>query len=228
MATKTRQYRILVVEDDDNYRESECALLRAKGYEAYSASNPEEAKPLFSKQSFHLSLIDNQMPERTGETRDDAGIKFARWIKENHPYTGRIIITKLEDIEIAKQALLPEEEKGEKIVDAYFQKQHIASGRVKDLLSLVSDNLSNRPLIWLASWGGYPNEVDSLDFWGEQGVVEHDIERFGTGSVRLESGLFKASMARGYYVNRIKKGTTVKARAVRASRLEVLPLGNEY
>ena len=222
-----RKYRILVVDDDPIYRESECAILRSEGYEVSAASNPDEAQRILGENAFHLILIDNQMPDSKGELRDDAGQQLALWIKNHHPCTNRVIITSLTDVELVKKAVKVLEKYEGELVNDYFYKDDITKGRVGDLKSIVNRILTNR-LVSVTEWSDYPHQVDPLDFWGEEGIAERDFTGSDTGAVSFRLGSMKACIAEHAHVTRIRKGTKVRGRVVRGGRVEVMPIRTEY
>ena len=69
--------KILVVEDDDFFRDAICDLLKKK-YEVLSAPNGKIAKEIISMQDFDLILSDIQMPGLTG-------LELLEWSKHHKP-----------------------------------------------------------------------------------------------------------------------------------------------
>jgi CheY-like chemotaxis protein len=60
--------RILLVDDDFNYRKILEALLKSSGFSVFLASNGMEALEYLQKQKFHLVVMDIQMPFMDGIT----------------------------------------------------------------------------------------------------------------------------------------------------------------
>lgn len=58
--------KILIVEDDQFFREAVCDLLKKKSYEVFEAGSGQAALELILKQEFDLVLSDIQMPGMTG------------------------------------------------------------------------------------------------------------------------------------------------------------------
>jgi len=58
--------RILVVEDDDGFRELVCEILGSHGYRVLSATDGREAMDLATKQKPDLILLDLAMPQIDG------------------------------------------------------------------------------------------------------------------------------------------------------------------
>src|SRR5687768_4950338 len=65
----TEHHRILVVEDDDDLRESLCSVLEGEGYRPIPASNGQEALDCIGRIGVpSLVLLDLNMPVMNGET----------------------------------------------------------------------------------------------------------------------------------------------------------------
>ncbi|MEK6555900.1 MAG: HD domain-containing phosphohydrolase [Bdellovibrionota bacterium] len=77
--------RILVVEDDDFFRDAVCDALKKK-FTVLSAPNGKAAKDIMTLQDFDLVVSDIQMPNLTG-------IELLEWAKTNKPDTPFIIMT---------------------------------------------------------------------------------------------------------------------------------------
>ncbi len=60
------RHRILVVDDDAATREALAGVLGSEGYDVSLAESAEEALDLLRRDSFHLALIDHQLPGRSG------------------------------------------------------------------------------------------------------------------------------------------------------------------
>ena len=80
------QHRILVVEDDAGAREAMQAILEAQGYAVRTAGSAEEALDHFRRDSFHLALIDHQLPGKSGT-------ELTGLIADAAPMTGVVLIT---------------------------------------------------------------------------------------------------------------------------------------
>jgi CheY-like chemotaxis protein len=61
-----KNLRILVVEDDDGFRELVCEILGSHGYRVLSATDGREAMDLATKQKPDLILLDLAMPQIDG------------------------------------------------------------------------------------------------------------------------------------------------------------------
>ncbi len=65
--TKIKKARLLVVDDDRNFRETLAELLESNGYEVRAAANGREAISLLQLEDSDLTLCDWKMPESGGE-----------------------------------------------------------------------------------------------------------------------------------------------------------------
>src|SRR6266850_868868 len=124
MEQAPRKYRILFVDDDDRYRESACLLLSNENYELQEARDSRSAKLSLADRPFHLCLLDSQMPDDSGEMRDDAGLEVAKLMRKYCFYASRIIWTSFEKIEFVKKAI------AEHLVHGYYSKLDVALGNV--------------------------------------------------------------------------------------------------
>jgi DNA-binding NtrC family response regulator len=90
--------RILVVEDDQDFRELLVDHLKNCGYQAEGVSDGQEAFELLEKKDFSLVLLDLLLP-------DGNGMDLLRWIKENLNLTEVIVITGHGTIKTAVEAM---------------------------------------------------------------------------------------------------------------------------
>ncbi|MGE0762348.1 MAG: response regulator [Bdellovibrionales bacterium] len=70
--------RILVVEDDNHFREAICDFLKRKQYDVFQAPNGKAAKEIISVQDLNIVLTDIQMPGLTG-------IELMEWALKHKP-----------------------------------------------------------------------------------------------------------------------------------------------
>lgn len=61
-----KQVKILVVDDDNNLRETLADLLEIEGYKVYQASNGKECLDLVASEFFNIILMDFNLPDETG------------------------------------------------------------------------------------------------------------------------------------------------------------------
>lgn len=62
----TKEYKILLVEDDDNIRDILCEILKDEGYVVTPAVDGQEATEILQKKSFDLLISDFRMPRMNG------------------------------------------------------------------------------------------------------------------------------------------------------------------
>jgi CheY-like chemotaxis protein len=219
MEDAKRQYRILLVDDDDDYRESMFLLLENEDYMIKQADDAPSAKQMLTATAFHLCLLDLQMPDDSGELKDDTGLEVAKWMIQHCFYTSRIILTSHEKIEFVKRAIR------ERLVQGYYAKGDVASGVVGSLSELVANTFAER-LVTVSLKNEMPLKVDALEFWDEVGLVERDLHENARGVVRFKSASVMAHIHRAAGVSRIRTGTEVIGRAVFGGEVEVLPVTN--
>lgn len=85
MPTESR-HRILVVEDDPDFRANLVEWLVDSGYAVHEAANGKEAMGLASETAFEVVLTDLKMPEADG-------LELLEWIKVMHPSTVVIFLS---------------------------------------------------------------------------------------------------------------------------------------
>jgi len=90
--------RILIVEDDENIRETLSTILQQKGYNTETAKNGEEAIQKSKAKFFNLALLDIKLP-------DMEGTKLLITMHENLPKMMKIMITGYPSLENAVEAL---------------------------------------------------------------------------------------------------------------------------
>ncbi len=57
---------ILIIDDEQNLRETLAVILRDEGHQVVSASNPDDALEHLRQQAFDLTFLDIRMPEKSG------------------------------------------------------------------------------------------------------------------------------------------------------------------
>ncbi len=78
--------KILVIEDDRNFRELLVEHLRERGYEVEGAGDREEGFEALEERDYPLVILNLFLS-------DGNGMDILRWIKENAPLTEVIVIT---------------------------------------------------------------------------------------------------------------------------------------
>ncbi|MFC2038791.1 response regulator [Chloroflexota bacterium] len=90
--------KILVVDDEQNIRDSSVKLLQKKGYDAKGAESGEDAIIMIQKESFDLLLLDVRMPGMDG-------IEVLRKVTELMPDIQVVMLTGHGNIDMAIEAL---------------------------------------------------------------------------------------------------------------------------
>ncbi|MBI1940327.1 MAG: sigma-54-dependent Fis family transcriptional regulator [Acidobacteria bacterium] len=88
---------ILIIDDEQEIRESLEQLLAIEGYQALTASTAEEGLKRVSERVFDLTLLDISLPDRNG-------LEVLKSIKRDSPETGVIMITAYDSSQMAFQA----------------------------------------------------------------------------------------------------------------------------
>lgn len=125
-------FKILIVDDEKEYRDVLRMILEGKGYIAETAGSGKEALEKLKSNSFSLVLSDLIMPEM-------GGIELLEQIKEKFPETDVIIVTGYGTVQNAVEAM-------KKGAFTYFIKSHdpeellLEIGKVKKLVGLENEN----------------------------------------------------------------------------------------
>ena len=90
--------KILVIEDEDQVRESYIDMFKFFGYEVDAAPNGREGLSKIVKQDFDIVVTDLYMPEMNG-------LEVLNYIKKSKPYTEVIVITGFATLDNAIQAM---------------------------------------------------------------------------------------------------------------------------
>lgn len=90
--------QILIVDDDESICRFMTMLLNASGYRCTIANDAADARNYMKAQNFNLILCDVKMP-------GESGINFIRYSLAKHPDTAVIMVTGVDDPEIANTAL---------------------------------------------------------------------------------------------------------------------------
>ena len=118
--------RILIVEDDDNIRETLSRILEQEGYEVDAAKNGQEAIQKSKAKFFNLALLDIKLP-------DMEGTKLLTTINETLPKMIKIMLTGYPALENAVEAL-------NQGADAYI----IKPVKPEKLLALIKEKLEEQ------------------------------------------------------------------------------------
>jgi DNA-binding NtrC family response regulator len=97
------QYRILVVDDMDSWRELITVVLRDEGYEVFNASTLKGAKDLLNKERFDLAILDMRLVDESIENVQ--GLAVLKEAKKVQPSIKAIMYTGYPDQDQKEKAL---------------------------------------------------------------------------------------------------------------------------
>jgi len=118
-----KQTRILVVDDDENIRNTMKAILESEGYTVDIAANGMEAIKRSEETAYNVALLDIRLP-------DMEGVELLKLIKDAVPRTRKIMVTGYPSMQNAVAAL-------NKNADAYMVKPV----DIEKLLNMVKEQL---------------------------------------------------------------------------------------
>jgi DNA-binding NarL/FixJ family response regulator len=98
MRNRTIRGKILIVDDVESIRSLLKRLLERHGYTCALASDVRHGKRILSQEDFDLILCDIQMP-------GESGLELIRHIASEYPHTAVIIVTVIEDQEMARSVV---------------------------------------------------------------------------------------------------------------------------
>jgi len=93
-----KEDRVLVVDDDPSMLRTIARLLKLNGYECLTAASASEARALIDQDGVALVLSDVDMP-------GESGIELLDSIASEHPGTATVMVTGIDDPELAERAL---------------------------------------------------------------------------------------------------------------------------
>src|SRR5262245_27876643 len=92
-----KQHSLLVVDDESQVLDSIYDLLRRE-FNVFRAMNANEANTVLSRESIHIVMSDQRMPDVTG-------VELLREIRQEYPDTVRLIFTAYADLHVVVQAI---------------------------------------------------------------------------------------------------------------------------
>lgn len=91
--------KILIVDDEEMMRNLLTKILKRENYQILTAGDGQEAVELLEKEPVDLIISDMKMPRMNG-------FELLKYVKENHPRIGIIIMTAYGDTYTVKDALI--------------------------------------------------------------------------------------------------------------------------
>lgn len=92
------QPKVLIVDDNPMVRSSLSRILRAEGLYVLQTDSAESAFGMFRNHDIAVAIVDHLMP-------GTKGTRFLRWLRDNHPATGRIMLTAWDIKSVREDAL---------------------------------------------------------------------------------------------------------------------------
>ncbi len=94
----SKDIKILVIDDDEMYRQTYSLILSQQGYDVAAASNGEIGLQKFKQDAYHIVFVDYRMP-------DMDGIEFLRQARAENKNVDIVLITAFASIETAVEAI---------------------------------------------------------------------------------------------------------------------------
>lgn len=201
-----KNFRILVVDDEEQYRLVYKKLLEKQGYQVFTAENSFDALSFLERAAIDLVLVDLVLPE-------DNGLELLKKIKERFGFSIRVIVvTGYGSVETAveamksgafgyfikshdPQALLLEIKKAEEMIA--LSKQNLAlREELKGNYLLTTDNHRMKETLTLARRAAESNS--SILITGESGVGKEVLARYIHQYSKRAAGSFVAVNCSAY------------------------------
>ncbi|MBD3296332.1 MAG: response regulator [Candidatus Omnitrophica bacterium] len=122
METKMEEHNILVVDDNQDFADVFCDILRANNYKADSCYGGEQALSMINDQDYDIMFLDIRMPQMDG-------VQTLKEIKKVQPEAMVIMMTGYSVDELVHQAI---EEKASEIIYKPFEIDKVL-GLIKDI-----------------------------------------------------------------------------------------------
>jgi two-component system, OmpR family, response regulator RpaB len=90
--------KILIVDDEQNLRDTLAVILRDEGYQVYAAANASEALAFLRLRTFDIMFLDIRMPEKSG-------LELLPEIRQLHPRIPIFILTAFSSLDSAIEAM---------------------------------------------------------------------------------------------------------------------------
>ncbi|MCB0208831.1 MAG: response regulator [Anaerolineae bacterium] len=180
------QYRILIVDDDDNILRNISRMLRDYSASIDTATNNPYAFTIFQQMPYDLAILDMNMPDFDGEPNALAGINLLKKLRTLDDTLPVIILTGEEEVKI-KTMLKASDIKN---VDIFLKN---SPGAGDELYDKVKTLLNESEVSILATGESRPNFFKRKDFVNLQGVVssiesDHQAKNGDEGHIFIIEG----------------------------------------
>ena len=178
-------YNILIVDDEDDYREMFALILEEKGYNSYKGTSVKEAKEIIKNNKIDMVITDLIM-------KNETGLELLHWVKNYNMEIGIIMVTAYGTVETAVQAiqegaynyfiksndpstLLLDIERFLQLKELQIE-NNLLKNQKKEISMLESNNLNMRNIITICN--KIANSNLSVLILGESGVGKEVIARY--------------------------------------------------
>jgi DNA-binding NtrC family response regulator len=222
LATK---YRVLLVDDDEDYLEAYRDELEGrdiKKEDIKCAEDSQSAVEILERQLIHVVVLDNYMKDLTGKPSPRAGLDLDDYIKEHYPCVSRLMVTEGEEIPHYVEA----REKG---MYDYLLKSK-SSNIVKEMADTVFEMFERRR-VPIVGEGIKAFKADPLHFYGKRGKVVKEVSmEIGemAGLVAIDGQIWRATTKGTPQPFPLKKGDEVRAEDIEFSSVRVVALDMYY
>jgi CheY-like chemotaxis protein len=211
-----KQYRVLVVDDDPEWREDLVEVLRSEGMDVDPAAGADEAAPMLKARNYHAAILDKNMNDLTGNLSTRAGIELLDYIREHHPDVSCLILTTNPSIRTYEEA----ERLG---MFGYKEKEDV---ELSEIVQILAEMFRSR-LVTLNNVRGGSVGTDRMYFFGKKGVVTQKVSTETSpdraGSVKIDNEEWVATTKGMPMAIEIPRGTNVQAYGILNGAIQVAP-----
>ncbi len=101
MRNDLKKIKILLIDDEKITRNEFVQIIQSSKFELDTASNSIEGSEKIITSHYDIVLLDIRMPDLNNRFSNTAGIELLEWIKRNKPQLPVIMLSVIEDLEIA-------------------------------------------------------------------------------------------------------------------------------
>lgn len=213
------QYRVLVIDDDPEWRGVAKDSLVNAGIFVETADSGKSAKELLDAgKRYHAAIIDRMMPGIDGEFNDNAGIELLNYLQGRHEDISCFIWSTIPTIESYKEAV-------EIGMFDYRDKDDITTNKLVDIVKQMFE----KRLVTLYSCSGMPSQADRMHFFIKEGVVTRTVTKETgnrAGCIEVDSEKWKATthITKGSTTDTIPKGARVQCFGIARGAIQVISL----
>lgn len=214
---RSRTTRLLLVAQADSWLHEIKAILESLGHSVRHEDNYNQGVTAFQHGVFHVVVFASSISDSSGKLSNTAGLELFDVMRHRSPYTTYLLVT---SDPVVKAVVA--------VIDSPpFKCIHIYDSKPSEVCDIIKDALKAR-VTTVRSWDGGEQSVDPLDFWEEEGILDSTLVADSTfpGKLRLQSGLWQATLSQESSIACIWATTKVRAKGVIRGRIEVVPSTN--